>query len=214
MHAPFHSAKTLRPCTLLYDTSQITCFASAPCHNAPWWNLANAAHGHETSASYYDTNGTTLLKQVNTSYQALCPPSGVSGTPSSPAYGNWNGHLVNAFDFNNPIAACDIRTTQQVTHTFNGSGQSVDTTTTWTYDSYGRVTQQSVTSNGGTPTQVVTNTSYVWNDNITATQNSASGTYIIDTVAFTSTEDGSGNRLRCSYTSYMGKIMLLGRAVP
>jgi len=47
---------------------------------------------------------------------------------------------------------------------------------------------------------------------LTATQTSASGTYIINTPAFSDVEDGSGNRLRCSYISYDGQSYTTGQA--
>jgi hypothetical protein len=57
----------------LYDTNQVTCYTTAPCHNDPWWDLANAAHGQEYQMTQYDTDGATVLQQVNTTYQATCP---------------------------------------------------------------------------------------------------------------------------------------------
>jgi len=194
----------------VYDTGQVKCYTAAPCHNDAWWDLANAAHGAEYQTLSYDTDGSTLLQQVNTTYTATCPPSGVGGTPASSTYGNWDGKLVSSLDHNNPVAACDIQQNQQTTQTFDGSSNPVSTTTNDTYDIYGRITQEATTSNGGTPTKVVKNIAYVWNDTVTATQTSASGTYIIKNIAFTDTEDGSGNRLACSYTSYDGQSYLTG----
>lgn len=194
----------------IYDTSQVTCFTTAPCHNDPWWDEANAAHGKEYDSQSYDANG-DLLQQVQESYTTTCPPSGVSGTPSSPTWGNWDGNLVSGLDHNNPEASCAIEQTQQVNQTYDGASNPVMTNTGWTYDSYGRVTQETTTTNGGTPTEVVKNTAYVWNDNVTATQTSATGTYLIDMPAFTDTEDGSGNRLACSYTSYDGLSYTTGQ---
>ena len=46
---------------------------------------------------------------------------------------------------------------------------------------------------------------------MTASQNSATGTYIIDTVASTNTEDGSGNRLQCGTSSYDGQGYATGQ---
>lgn len=197
----------------IYDASQVTCYATNPtCAVTPWWDLTNAAHGHEYEAFYYDTDGTTLLKHETNTYQAVCPPSGVSGTPASSSWGNWDGHLVSALDHNNPVAVCDVQMTQSVNETKDGSGNSVSTTTTPTYDNYGRVTQEVITSNGGTPSQVVHKTGYVWNDNVTATQTGATGTYIIETPAFSATEDGSGNRTSCSYESYDGQGYATGQS--
>jgi YD repeat-containing protein len=196
----------------IYDTNpnEVKCYTSAPCHKDPWWDLANAAHGHEYQTLYYDTDGTTLLKEVDTTYTATCPPTGVAPTPPNGSI-TWDGQLISDLDHNNPVAVCDIHQTQQVTKTYDGASSPVTTTTNWTYDNYGRVTQDTTTSNGGTPSTVVKNTSYVWNDNVTATKTSASGTYIIDTPAFTDTEDGSGNRLACSYTSYDGQGYTTGQ---
>ncbi|HEU5227241.1 MAG TPA: RHS repeat-associated core domain-containing protein [Ktedonobacteraceae bacterium] len=195
----------------LYDMSQVKCFASTPCHAAPWWHLNNAAHGHEYETFLYDTDGQTLLQHQTTTYQAVCPPSGVSATPAYTAWGNWDGQLVSALDHNSPVAVCDIQQTQQVSEIHDGSGSSVTTTTVPTYDSFGRVTQETTSSNSGSPSQVIQKTTYVWNNAITATKTSASGTYIIDTPAFTDTEDGSGNRLTCTYTNYDGQGYLTGQ---
>jgi hypothetical protein len=198
----------------IYDTSQVTCYAPHPCHASPWWNLNNAAHGREYQTLYYDTDGTTLLKQMDNTYRAVCPPTGVAATPASVDAGKtytWDGNLVSELDHNNPAAVCDVQQTQSIDQIKDGSSNSVTTTTTPTYDSYGRVTKETTTSNGGTPSQVVKNTSYVWNDGVTATRTSATGTYIIDTPAFSDTEDGSGNRLGCSYTSYDGHSYATGQ---
>ena len=174
----------------IYDTAQVTCYTSAPCHTDPWWNVANAAHGEEYNTQSFDVNG-NLLQQVGTTYTVTCPPSGVSGTPSSSTWGSWDGNLVSGLDHNNPEAACEIQQTQQVTQTYDGASNSVTTTMGWTYDSYWACHPEITTTNGGTPAEVVKNTAYVWNDNVTATRTSATGTYIIDTSAFTDTEDGS-----------------------
>jgi RHS repeat-associated protein len=318
----------------IYDSSQVTCYTQAPCHNDPWWNLANAAHGDEYQDLDYDANGETLtfvgtnngnwntvqsqttsvalqagnnsitfsnlaswapnidrivvngtsyeaeasantlsggavvatcsacsggkevgfigeggvlevnnvsvasagtysmtiyyvdgdagraatislsalklLKEVDTTYTATCPPTGVSPTPPNGSI-TWDHQLISDLDHNNPVAVCDIDQTQQISKTSDGSSNTLTTTTNWTYDSYDRVTQQTTTTNGGTPAEVVKNTAYVWDDHVTATRTSATGTYLIDTPAFTDTEDGSGNRLACSYTSYDGQSYTTGQ---
>ncbi|GCE13576.1 RHS repeat-associated core domain-containing protein [Tengunoibacter tsumagoiensis] len=191
----------------IYDTNEVVCYSGSPCHASPWWHLANAAHGHEYEAFYYDTDGSTLLKHTTNTYQAICPPSGVAATPTQTSQGRtytWDGQLVSELDHNNPVAVCDIQQTQGTSETRDGTGNSVTTTNASVYDSYGRVTQATTTTNGGTPTQTINKTSYIWNDAVTATQNSANGTYILDTPSFSSTEDSSGNRYTCSYTSYDG----------
>jgi RHS repeat-associated protein len=106
----------------IYDTSQVSCFSINPCHNDPWWDLTNAAHGHETEVDHYDTDGTTLLEKTLTQYQALCPGSGVGGTPAWTAWGNWKGNLVSELDHNNPVASCDVQTAQTDEYTYEGAG--------------------------------------------------------------------------------------------
>ena len=198
----------------IYDTSQVTCYAAHPCHDSPWWNLNNAAHGHEYDVSYYDTDKTTLLKHVANTYKAVCPPAGVAATPTWTDAGktyNWDGDLVSELDHNNPTAVCDVQQTQSVIQVSDGSSNNVTTTTTPIYDSYGRVIQSTTSTNSGTPSQVVQKTAYVWNDGVTATRTSATGTYIIDTPALITMEDSAGNRLSCSYESYDGQAYATGQ---
>ena len=115
---------------------------------SPWWDVANAGHGLETEADYYDTDGTTLLKKTTATYNAVCPPSGVSATPlytvSGSSFGPWGSNQVSELDHNNPVAVCDVQQTQQVTTTYDsngyGSGNSITETDNYTYDSYGMVT--------------------------------------------------------------------------
>ncbi len=196
----------------IYDTGQAGCGTPNPCHNDPWWDLTNAAHGHETEAFFYDTDGTTLLKHTTASYQAVCPPSGVSGTPASSIFGTFDGKLVSALDDSNPVAVCDVQQTQQVEQVSNGTANNVTTTTAWTYDNFGRVLQETISSNGGTPGTVVHQTAYVWNDAISATQNSATGIHILDTLASTTTQDSAGNHLSCSDVNYDGQGYLAGQS--
>jgi RHS repeat-associated protein len=195
-----------------YNISKVTCYSSNPCHNDPWWDYTNELHGHEYLADYFDTNGTTALKEVQTQYATnTCPPSGVSGTPSTPPYGDFDGKLVSELDPRNPVAACDIQTTQVDTYILDGqstTGNNAHQTVTYTYDSYGRQTSQTTTSNDGgamgSPTTIVAKMSYLWNDAVNATSTSASGVYLINFVAFTDVEDSSGNRYSCTYTHYDG----------
>src|SRR5262249_28722974 len=145
------------------------------CHAAPWWHLGNAAHGRQYEVDYYDKDGTTLLTKTATTLQAICPPSGVSGSPAN-GYGHWNGMLVSELDGANPVGVCDVRASQTVTTTNNATASIVTDTEAYTYDSYGRVTQTTSTSNSGTPTQVVNKTTYVWNDGLIVPP-PASGSY-------------------------------------
>lgn len=134
----------------LYDTSQLTCeTAGNPCHNDPYWDLPNAAHGQEYELDSYGTNGTTLLKQVLTQWQATCPPSGVGGEGST-GWGNYDGNLVAELDHTNPVAACDVQQVRQDTYTFDGSTGTVPhSADVSTYDSYGRETSDTTTLGQG-----------------------------------------------------------------
>lgn len=208
----------------------ITCPASPPdvCHFDPWWDTANqttypgqsnALHGHEYELDRYDTNGTTLLQQVLTSYSSTCPPAWLAGgSPPVTAYGAWAGNLVSSLDLGNPMALCDVQTTSVDTKTFDGaSGTVPDRTVTYTYESgarpctscYGReLSEKTVANDGsasGSPTTLVNAVRYVWNDAVSVTSTSATGAYLIAFPAQTDTEDASGaNRYQCAYTTYDG----------
>ena len=205
----------------IYDTSQVGCFAyNPPCGNDPWWQIGNAGHGHEYEVDSYATNGVTLLKQVTTQYQLACPPSGVAATPpwtGTPNYGNWDSNLVSELDHNNPVAVCDVQTTSANEYDYNGATGTVpEKTISYTYDSYGRVTKTTENSNGGgvylgSPAVIVTQTDYVWNDNVTATATSATGTYLIDFPADSIVEDsGDTTHYSCSFTGYDGHAPTTG----
>lgn len=206
----------------IYDTGQVGCFAAmkpvGSCTNDPWWNVTNAAHGREIEADYYDTNGTTLLKKATTQYAAVCPPSGVSGTPASGTYGTWDSKLVSELDHNNPVAACAIQTTRTDQYTYDGaSGTVPQTTTTYTYDAYGRTVNTTTNSNGGgagtnSPTTIVQHTDYIWNDSVTAQYSSVTGTYLISFPADAFVED-SGNTAHysCGFTNYDTHAFAIGQ---
>ncbi|HEY1388744.1 MAG TPA: hypothetical protein VGF38_09385, partial [Ktedonobacterales bacterium] len=202
----------------LYDAT-VPCLAYVkPCHASPWWDIANAGHGHETEADYFDTDGTTLLKQVTSQYQLVCPPTGISGSPSwsttlngNPYTYTWDGMLVAALDHGNPVADCDVQTTRNDAYTYDGANGTVpQLTTTYAYDVYGRATDVTGNDNGGgaafnSPTTIVHHTDYIWNDAVTATGTSATGTYILDTPFAQVTQDG-GNTVHysCAITYYDG----------
>jgi RHS repeat-associated protein len=203
----------------VYDTSPsqgITCPSSnlppivTTCQLSPWWNIANVGHGRAYDVTYYDTNGTTLLKHTTATFQAVCPPSGVAGSPAITGFGNFDNMLISELDYDNPVAVCDVQQTQATTTMTNGTGSSVTATTNYTYDALGRVTQTSTASNGGTPTTVVNLTSYIWNDSVTATSTGASGFYLLTSKAFTATQDGNGNRVNCQYFGYDGMANATG----
>jgi hypothetical protein len=106
----------------------LACPASPPdvCHFDPYWDIANqsnypgqanALHGHEYEVDRYDTDGTTLLKQDLTQYNAVCTPPWINAlSPNVSGYTNnyWNSNLVAPLDLGNPIVACDIQTSQVV----------------------------------------------------------------------------------------------------
>jgi len=207
----------------VYDTAQVTsCPSNLPpikttCQKDPWWDLTNVAHGHEYEADYYDTNGTTLLKQATTGYTATCPPSGVSPTPPIGSI-TWDGKLVSSLDLDNPVAVCDVQATQSDDYMLDGGTNSTHLITTSVFDSYGRLTKTTESGNGGSPTQIIHTNAYITNDSLTLptasrsnTPTTVTGTYIIDSQAFADTEDSSGARYACHYTSYDGQAYHTGQ---
>jgi YD repeat-containing protein len=75
---------------------------------------------------------------------------------------------------------------------------------------YYRLDDGAVGTNPG-PTTIVSRPAYVQNDSVSATSTSAAGPYLIDYPAFDDVEDTSGNRYRCSYTSYDGQPFTTGQ---
>jgi hypothetical protein len=135
----------------LYDVSQVPCNTGLPnhppCHNSPWSDLPNAAHGHEYELDQFGTNGTTLLDQVRTQWQATCPPPGVPGSPPN-GDGNWLGGLVAELDFDNPEMVCEVHPFQVDRYTYDGTGGlPVHSATSYTYDGMGRVAGQARLAN-------------------------------------------------------------------
>lgn len=205
----------------VYDCGQVSCSGSGsycqnPCSTNPWWQMGNAGHGHEFEADFSATDGFTPLRQMRTQYSLTCPPAGVAGTPPA-GYGNWNGKLVSELDPSNPVASCDIQTSQVDDISLDGTPYNSslpDNKTTYSYDSYGRLTNETTTSNNGGGTGSATTTvhkpTYVWNDNVSANATGSWGTYLINFQAFTGDEDTGGNRNRCAYTSYDGQPYTIG----
>ena len=207
---------------------------SGTCQLSPWWDVANAGHGLETETDYLDTDGTTLLKKTTATYNAVCPPSGVSATPqytgSGSSFGPWGSNQVSELDHNNPVAVCDVQQTQQVTTTYDGTANSITATDNSTYDTYGQVTQtQRISSSGGgSPTTIYDKTAYIRNDGLTlppaqrSTTNQSpssstswwNGAYLIDLPALQTVEDSAsgGGRYSCNYTLYDGAAYTTGQA--
>jgi RHS repeat-associated protein len=133
----------------IYDVNQVAC--SVHCGSLPWFDLANAAHMHEYELDSYNTDGTTLLSKVHTTWRALCPPTGVSGTPAvtGSGYGSqWNMLVSELDEGTNPVMVCDVQKLETDTSTYDGtSGQPVHSATSYTYDSYGRAVSQATTGN-------------------------------------------------------------------
>ncbi len=203
----------------VWDNTKVACHdGQSTCPNSPAWDLTNAASGRAFQVDEYGIkqNGVyPLLKRTQTTYAAICPTATVAATPapSSGIYAGytWNNHLVSEVDQDNPAALCDIQTTG--TTTYQAEGQSSPTSSTspmqhtaYTYDTnhdYGHLLSATTTGNdlGSTPT-IVQTYAYIWNNAISTTSTSATGTYIVDRRAFTDTEDGSGNRKACTYVYF------------
>ncbi|HLQ15029.1 MAG TPA: fibronectin type III domain-containing protein [Candidatus Eisenbacteria bacterium] len=205
------------------------------CWSDPYWDVANqtsypgqanALHGREYQVDRYDTNGATLLDQVKTQYNPVCtPPIIPAGSPSVSGYTNngWNGNLVSALDLGNPEVSCDVQIIQVDHYRYDGATGTVpDQTTTYAYETgarpcatcYGREIKTTTSINdgniNGNPVNIVKRTAYTWNDSVLANSNSVSGPYLINFVGFTDTEDTTGNRKQCTYTSYDQQPNVLG----
>jgi hypothetical protein len=197
----------------VYDVSQ-ACPSGWSCVKDPWWDLTNLAHGRQVEEDDYDTNGTTLLAKSLTYYQAVCPPSGVAGSPVA-GYGNWNGNLVSELDHDNPVGVCDVQTAKVYDYTYDGSASPTYASSAYTYDTSGRVTQTTDTDNGGSPWQIVHQTAYIWNNaiNTNVTEpNPPTGTYILARVAYHAVKDINGTtRYACSEHGYDGHAYTTGQ---
>jgi RHS repeat-associated protein len=139
----------------VYDWLQVTCnTASGPptnshCASSPWWLLPNAGHGHEYELDEYDIpNGTTLLRQVKTRWNAVCPPVGVSGSAGHAGYGDQGNQRVSQLDQGtNPATVCDVQKVQTDTYQFDGSSTGTHSAVTYQYDQNGNVTSQTSVAN-------------------------------------------------------------------
>ncbi|HKT03554.1 MAG TPA: RHS repeat-associated core domain-containing protein [Rugosimonospora sp.] len=207
----------------VYDTA-VPCKGSF-CHASAWWNPANALHGREYTDDVYDTDGSTLLSEKDTKYSVTCPPAGVAGSPSwkdskdtdsgFPYTFTWDGQLVTEVSNVDPVAVCDIQVSQVDTYTRDGQAATAavpHSTTTYGYDSYGRVVSSRTTGNDGSATTVGTQTTYVWNDAVTATGTGVTGTYLIDFPATQTAISADGSRhLGCVTFSYDGQPAAQGQ---
>jgi RHS repeat-associated protein len=193
------------PSDPMFSTS---CTSTAPCPTSPWWDPSNAEHGLETEVDRFNADG-SLQKVVRRQYRALCPSSGVAGDLA--------GNLVSELDFDNPLALCDVKPVQEDSLQVDGGSQTTapHQTVTYAYDTFGRlVTGTTTSSDGGatgSPTSIVGKITYVWNDAVSATASSATGSYLIDAPAFVDVEDTAGNRYKCRYASYDGQPLATGQ---
>jgi RHS repeat-associated protein len=175
------------------------CTSSSPCNASPWWNPANSQHGQPLEVDTYNPDG-SLVQVLKNQYQNVCPPAGVSGDEA--------GNLVTEMDWGNPVAVCDVAPSQVDQYLVNGGSQTSapHLTTAFARDAYGRVTSGTVTSSDGgatgSPTTIVSRTSYTQTDAVSATSTSATGTYLVDLPTFQDVEDSSGNRYHCGAVTY------------
>ena len=213
----------------IYDCSQLSCAADngtnhtgCPgngCSTDAWWSFSNAAHGHEGGSYLYtDSTKQHLLHELTASFNPVCPPTRVQQTTGgSPAngYGSWDGQLVGELDPRNPISVCDVQATQSDDYMFDGQGSGALTTTdktiTYAYDNRGRISKQTTTSNdglAGSATTLVRQPNYLTTDTLNHTSIPPVGSYVMDPRTFEDAEDGSGNRLSCSYMTYSPSVDL------
>ncbi|MDQ6712735.1 MAG: hypothetical protein M3Z28_06040 [Candidatus Dormibacteraeota bacterium] len=202
-----------------------TAYCYNPCNPDAWWMGAtvnnrltiNALHGREQEADYYDkrsslTDPLVLLRKVTTSYlfngaTTGCLPAGVSASPPT-RWGNWDLQLVSELDPSNPVALCDPQTQTVTTSTYDGTNPTAvpQTTSTYAYDQYGRVTSDKLTSSngtGGTATTIFHKPTYQTNDSVTSTcTDPLSCHYLVNLEIFNDTEDSAGAKKACTYTTY------------
>src|SRR5690348_1844067 len=102
--------------------------------------------------------------------------------------------------------------------TINPSG--ANQTTSYAYDTSGRLTQSMDQASGGSPWQIVHKTWYVWDDAVSPSVNGSSGEYVINRPAFTDIETVGGVRTSCTSTRYsaaplaFGNTASIGHALP
>ena len=121
--------------------------------------------------------------------------------------------LVAEQDHNNPVAVCDVQQTASTVAMYDGGSNATTDTTSTTYDGFGRAATTTTSTNGGSPSEVIHTYGYTQNSAVSASETSASGTYLIDFQAFADTEDTANpvNRWSCTYTSYDGASYQLGQ---
>ena len=215
------STSSTRP-TATASTTRLRCTAipAYTCHDSPWWLPGNALHGHEYETDAYASDGLTLLNKSTTQYSVTCPPTGVVARPAYTAWGNWNGNLVSELDHNNPVASCEIRTTQTDQYTYDGAASGPHTTTTHAYNvdsatGFVKSHTQTTTVNGGTngsPTIIVTVDSYSWNNALSPTYSGVTGTYLNNFQTEHYVEDsGNTTHYACDFTYYDNGSFAVGQ---
>ena len=200
--------------------SNITCYASVPCHPAPYSNPNQGIAGHTIQEQDYGTDG-KLLSVHNTNYAMNCPPPGVShsNNASGPPSNIGTTELSSELDQNNPVVVCDPRVTQADDYTvdgvtdmngYQGDSRVLHKTTTTSYDGdnqgsshangydYGNVSRVDTTANDVNGQHFVSGMTYYPNDNL------GSNVYLTDLASYAFLQDGSGNRQTCSASQYGG----------
>ncbi|HEY1349190.1 MAG TPA: RHS repeat-associated core domain-containing protein [Ktedonobacteraceae bacterium] len=193
-------------------SSGITCFLSISCSAAPFNGSNGPVYaGKQTEEQDYDSGG-HLLKQINWSLAANCPPPGVAG--SQHALGGstdpGSGQLFSELDHNNPLLVCDPRPTGQNVYLTDGvtstitDARVVHLTTVQNYDGngcgegydYGNLTARDETANDDAGIHLITETVYCPNDTL------SSGIFLTNLVAKTYTQDQNGNQYGCHANLY------------
>jgi RHS repeat-associated protein len=196
-------------------TSSITCFTTAPCHAAPYWNLDPGGSGRLKSAEDFGPDGKLLQVMTNT-YAMNCPPTGVSNSANSggPTVDPGGQYMISQLDHNNPVVVCDPRVTQVDTYKVDGvtdlngylsDARVVHTTVNTTYDGnnqgvsaydYGNVSKVDTTGNDVGGLHFVQASTYYPNDNL------GSNVYLTNLPAFAQDLDGSGTSFGCTAFIY------------
>jgi RHS repeat-associated protein len=187
-------------------------YPSTACYSSPWTAPANALHGRLQNEQDYAVGGWPPIHVLADNYTVACPPNGVTPSPDA----HFTGQLTAELDqIGNPIVDCEIM--PAIDDDFNedppppGTQQSVTpekkTTITYGYDGNGHLTQQSSSawiSEPTAPQTIVSRTQFLWDDAVTITPTSASGTYLAQIPGLQTTEDGSGSVKACTYMLYDG----------
>ena len=202
--------------------SSFTCYVTpATCSVAPYFTNAGsvpatALAGHEFIAYDFDAGGNEQAVHTWTNIPN-CKPTGFAvsggGSPNNPG----DQYLISQLDQNNPVVACDPRTTQEDRYTVDGlftiptednyatDARVVHSSTTYSYDSdnqgvsafdYGNLSNVDSSGNDLGGQHIVSHTTYYPNSN------AGGGVYLTSLPAIVQTRDGSGTPFACSQSIY------------